>query len=109
MYVKSDSPIASALVIAPKSTPPYQRWCGDYVWINKFIEFLQNYIPIVFHELEKAAKGKVFCDLDMTHAFHQIILSEFTSRMLTVITPWGPVRPIFMKESARHQVYYIKL
>jgi hypothetical protein len=42
--------------------------------------------------------SKVFYDLDTTHAFHQIILSEFTSRMLTVITPWGPVRPIFMPE-----------
>jgi hypothetical protein len=55
----------------------------DYVWINKFIEFIQNYIPIVFNELEKAAE-EVFCDLDMTHAFHQIVLSECTSRMLTV-------------------------
>jgi hypothetical protein len=98
MYIKSDSPIASPLVIAPKSTPPFQRWCGDYVWINKFIEFIQNYIPIVFNELEKAAEGEVFCDLDMTHAFHQIVLSECTSRMLTVITPWGPVRPRYMPE-----------
>jgi hypothetical protein len=55
----------------------------DYVWINKFIEFIQNYIPIVFNELE-GSRGEVFCDLDMTHAFHQIVLSECTSRMLTV-------------------------
>jgi hypothetical protein len=65
---------------------------------GKYIEFLQNYISIVFHKLEKAAKGKVFCDLDMAHTFHQIVLSEFTSRMLTVVAPWGPVRPIFMPE-----------
>jgi hypothetical protein len=53
LYCKSDSPIASPLVIAPKSTPPYQRWCGDYTWINKFIEPIQCYVPIVFSELEK--------------------------------------------------------
>ena len=98
MYVKSDSPIASALVIAPKPTPPFQRWCGDHVWINKYIEFVQHYIPIVSHEIEKAAKGKVFCDLDMKNGFHQIVLAEFTSRMLTIITPWGPVRPLYMPE-----------
>ena len=98
MYVKSDSPIASALVIAPKPTPPFQRWCGDYVWINKWIEFHQNYVPIVFHELEKAAKGKMLCDLDMKNAFHQIVLAEFTSKMLTIVTPWGAVRPLFMPE-----------
>jgi hypothetical protein len=29
MYVPSNSPIASPLVIAPKPTPPYVRFCGD--------------------------------------------------------------------------------
>ena len=98
MYVKSDSPIASPLVIAPKPTPPFQRWCGDYVWLNQYIIYIQHWIPIVFNELEKAAEGKVFSDLDAKHAFHQIILEEATSRMLSILTPWGCVRPEFLPE-----------
>jgi hypothetical protein len=36
-YVPSTSPIASCLVIAPKATKPFIRFCGDYVtllWID---------------------------------------------------------------------------
>jgi hypothetical protein len=44
----------------------------------------------------------------MTHAFHQIVLSECTSRMLTV-NPLGSGWPHMLEELARHQVYYIKL
>ncbi len=98
MYVDSNSAIASPLVIAPKPTPPYVRFCGDYVNLNKFIVFMQMYIPIVMHELEKAAKGKVFHDLDMKNAFHQILLSHATSLLLSIVTPWGTVRPNFMPE-----------
>lgn len=36
---------------------------------------MQMYIPIIMHKLEKAAKGKIFHDLDMKNAFHQIMLS----------------------------------
>jgi hypothetical protein len=50
------------------------------------------------HELEKAAKGKVFHDLDMKNAFHQIMLSLATSLLLSIVTPWGTVRPVFMPE-----------
>ena len=33
-YVPSDSSVASCLVIAPKTTTPFIRLCGDYVTIN---------------------------------------------------------------------------
>jgi hypothetical protein len=82
LYSRSDSAVVSPLVIAPKSTYPFQRWCGDYVWINTYIKKTQAYIPIISKELEKAAKGKIFCDLDMTHAFHQIPLATYTGKML---------------------------
>lgn len=39
-YRKSRSSIASPLVFAPKATKPFIRTCGDYVYINKFIETL---------------------------------------------------------------------
>ena len=71
-YEESESPIASPLVIAPKSTAPYIRFCGDYRKINEFIVIPQQPIPIVQHELVKAAKYCYFVDLDMANSFHQI-------------------------------------
>lgn len=97
-YVESDSPIASPLVIAPKATAPFIRFCGDYREVNKFITIPQQPIPIVQHALTKAAKYKVFVDLDMTNSFHQIPLSEDFSNLLSVQMPWGLFRPKFLPE-----------
>ena len=36
-YAPSTSPIASPLVIAPKATAPFIRYCGDYREVNKYI------------------------------------------------------------------------
>ena len=92
------SPIASPLVIAPKATSPYIRFCGDYRRINDFISIPKHPIPIVPHELTKASQFKVFIDLDMTNSFHQLPLSEPASQLLSVQTPWGLVRPKFLPE-----------
>ena len=97
-YEYSDSPIASPLVIAPKATPPHIRFCGDYKLINEIISIPQQPIPIVQHELTKAAKFKVFVDLDMANSFHQIPLSKEFSDILSVQTPWGLVKPKFLPE-----------
>lgn len=98
LYVDSDSPIASPLVIAPKATAPFIRFCGDYREVNKFIEISQKPIPIVQHELTKAAKFRIYIDLDMANSFHQIPLTEVASRLLSIQTPWGLVRPLFLPE-----------
>ena len=95
---KCTSAIASPLVIAPKATEPFIRICGDYREVNEFITIPKHPIPIVQHELTKAAQFKVFVDLDMTNSFHQIPLSEATSNLLSVQTPWGLVRPKFLPE-----------
>ena len=95
---KCTSPIASPLVIAPKATYPYIRYCGDYRRINDYIEIPQQPIPIVQHELVKASKFRVFVDLDATNSFHQFPLSEEASNLLSVQTPWGLVRPKFLPE-----------
>ena len=92
------SAIASPLVIAPKATSPYIRFCGDYRAINEFITIPKHPIPVVQHELTKASQFKVFVDLDMTNSFHQIPLSEESSNLLSVQTPWGLVRPKFLPE-----------
>ena len=95
---KCTSPIASPLVIAPKATAPFIRFCGDYRRINEYISIPQHPIPVVAHELAKASQFKVFVDLDMTNSFHQIPLSEQASQLLSVQTPWGLVRPKFLPE-----------
>lgn len=97
-YVDSRSSIASPLVIAPKATAPFIRFCGDYREVNKYVSIPQQPIPIVQHELVKAAKYKVYVDLDMANSFHQIPLSEEFSNLLSVQTPWGLFRPLFLPE-----------
>ena len=97
-YVKSNSPIACPLVVAPKATAPFIRLCGDYRPINSFITISQEPIPHVQQSLAKAAGWKVFVDLDMTNSFHQIPLDEASSNLLSVSTPWGLYRPLFLPE-----------
>lgn len=97
-YRESRSPIASPLVFAPKATPPYIRTCGDYTYINAFIDNGHFYIPVVSHELQKIIRFRVFLDIDMTNAFHQLRLARLTSSRLSVQTPWGQFEPIFMPE-----------
>jgi len=97
-YEKSNSPIASPLVIAPKATAPFIRFCGDYREVNKFIRIPQQPIPIVKHELMKAQRYSVYVDLDMANSFHQIPLDEQFSNILSVQTPWGLVKPRFLPE-----------
>jgi len=98
MYVDSDSSIASPLVVAPKATKPFIRLCGDYRWVNQYVKTAQYYIPHVTKELERAAGYTYFIDLDLTNAFHQIVLSKETSEVLSVTTPWGLKRPVFLPE-----------
>ena len=97
-YVESDSPIASPLVIVPKATQPFIRFCGDYRKINEYIDVPQQPIPVPKYELEKAAKYKYFVDLDMANSFHQLPLTDAFSKLLSVQTPWGLFRPKFLPE-----------
>ena len=92
------SRICSPLVIAPKATAPFIRFCGDYRRINEYISIPHHPIPVVVHELAKAAKFKVFVDLDMTNSFHQIPLSRQAAQLLSIQTPWGMVQPKFLPE-----------
>ena len=54
-YVPSRSPIASPLVVAPKTTTPFIRLCGDYRPVNTYIRIPQEPIPHVQQTLMKAA------------------------------------------------------
>jgi hypothetical protein len=97
-YEPSSSPIASCLVIAPKSTAPFIRFCGDYVSINRFIDTGHFPIPHVQRSLDKIIQFSVFVDLDLVNSFHQFLLGKDTSAKLSVQTPWGQVQPKFMPE-----------
>ena len=97
-YEDSNSSIASPLVISPKATAPFIRYCGDYREVNKYIKVPQQPIPIVKHALTKAARYKVYVDLDMANSFHQLPLSSEFKDILFVQTPWGLVRPKFLPE-----------
>jgi hypothetical protein len=97
-YQKSRSPWASCLVVAPKATPPYIRFCGDYVQINKHMQCGNYTIPNVKHELNKIINYKMFADIDLTNAFHQVRLDPDTSEKLSIQTPWGQYEPMFMPE-----------
>ena len=101
MYEKGDSPWASPLVVAPKATDPYIRMCGDYRWLNLYIDLIQAYIPNVQKEILKASGFKYFLDFDLTNSFHQIKISKDTSMKLALQTPYGQILPKFMPEGVK--------
>ena len=98
MYRESKSPWASPLVTAPKATPPFLRFCGDYRKINTYVVMPQAYIPQVQHEIEKAMGFRIFIDIDMSNAYHQLPITERSSQILAIQTPWGLVEPRFLPE-----------
>ena len=98
MYEPSTSPYCSPLVVASKATEPFIRCCGDYVEYNKGIETIHYPIPNVLNELNKIKGFKVYADMDMATAFHQIPIGPLTSRLLSVQTPFGQFQPRFMPE-----------
>jgi hypothetical protein len=93
-YQPSTSPITSPLVVAPKATAPFIRICGDYRKINEYVKASNYPIPNVIHELHKVSKFKIFSDLDVANAFHEIRLHPDTGRRLSVQTPWGQFEPV---------------
>lgn len=98
LLVPSTSGVVSPIVVAPKATAPFIRICGDFTGINRYIIMPHVPIPNVKHSLEKISKFKIFLDVDVTNAFHQFKLGEYTSNMLSIITPFGTFRPLFMLE-----------
>ena len=98
MFERSDSSITSPMTVATKKTPPYFRLAGDYRWLNQFILMVQSYVPVIMDELYRAKGWRYFADIDWRAAFHQIPLSKRTSKLMTLMTVLGPLRPKFMME-----------
>ena len=101
MYVPSDSPMISAMVDADKDSPPWVRLCGDYIFVNKHMETQHAWLPDVRSKLEEFAGYSYYTELDMTNSFHQFPLDLESSRKLTILTPRGPLRPLFMPEGIK--------
>jgi hypothetical protein len=70
--------------MTPKATYPFIRFCGDYVTINRYIATGHCVIPNVRHELEKIINYRIYLDIDLTNAFHQIRLDRETAKRLSV-------------------------
>jgi hypothetical protein len=97
-YTESTSDIAVNLVVASKATPPYIRLCGNYPDTNSYLTVPRYPIPNVEHELGRIRTFTHFIDIDMMNSFHQIPLSEATSNKLSIITPFGLYRPLYLPE-----------
>ena len=108
MYQYSTSPVASPLHIAPKATPPYIRFCGDYTQLNRYIRCHHGYTPMIKHLITKIYGYKVFAEIDLTNAFHQIRIGDETSAKLSIQTPWGQVQPKFMPEGVAPASIYLQ-
>ena len=98
-YTDSTSDVAVNLVIAGKATPPYVRLCGNYPATNSYLDGIPSYpIPNVPYEICRLRNFLYYIDADAGNAFHQLRLSFNTSNKLSIITPWGLFRPLFMPE-----------
>jgi hypothetical protein len=97
-FVKCDSPWASPLTVAPKATDPFIRLCINLMRVNKYLQYGHTYIPHVQHTIQQLKGFKYFLDIDARNGYHQVPLAEATSMRLSVQTPWGQFRPMFMPE-----------
>lgn len=97
-YRPSTSDRACCLVIAPKATAPWIRFCGDYTPVNNYLECGHYPIPKVQHRIANIIKYRIFLDFDMTNSYHQIPIGDITSKNLSLQTPWGQVEPMFLPE-----------
>lgn len=98
MLADSKSAVVSPMTVAPKTTEPFLRICGDYKDANTYVVINYYHIPKPEEEIKKASAFRIYIDLDLANSFHQLRLGELTSLLLSVSTPFGPKRPLFMPE-----------
>ena len=81
---------AAPLVPIVKSDKQSIRLCGDYkVTLNKAIVTDQYIMPKAEDIFARLAGGKVFCKLDMSEAYTQLVLDEESASLAAVNTPKG--------------------
>jgi len=94
----STSPVASNITVASKATPLYVRICGNFRIINKYIITNHGPLPDVRLNIDRISDYTIFADIDLKNGFPQLRVSEQTSRMLSIVTPWGHYQSPFMQE-----------
>ena len=106
MYVPSTSPYAVNLVVATKQTHPFIRFCGNYPPTNLYITIPKFPIPNIEYSLGKIRPFHYYLDFDMANGYHQLKLGENTSDRLSIVTPFGCYKPLYMPEgiSAASQI-----
>ena len=95
---KSDSPHASPIVVSPKATAPFIRFCYNLQVVNGFMKLGHYPIPIIRDVIDRIGAHCVFIDTDMKRSYHQFKLDAETSAKLSVVTPFGQYEPIHMPE-----------
>ena len=96
--IPSTSPVAPNITVASKATPPYVRLCGDFRIVNKYV--ITNHGPLsdVRLNIDRISNYSIFADIDLKNGFHQVRATEQTSRMISIVTPWGQFQSPFMQE-----------
>lgn len=61
--------------------------------VNRYIYELHFPLPLIQADLEKAAGAKLFCELDMTHGYWQLLLHEKSQECQSFVTLDGLFTP----------------
>lgn len=86
----SHSDWATPLVVVPKKEGDKLRLCGDFkVTVNPVLKMDHYPLPQPEELFTSVCDGKVFCVLDLSSAYQQVVLSEESRRILTVNTHKG--------------------
>lgn len=86
----SRSDWATPLVVVPKKEGDELRLCGDYkVTVNPVLKTDHYPLPQPEELFTALAEGKVFCALDLSSAYQQVLLSPEARQILTINTHKG--------------------
>lgn len=84
----SQSEYASPIVVVKKKNGE-PRLCVDYRRLNRKIVRDRYPLPLVEDQLDKLAKAKVFCTLDLKDGFFHVPVDEPSIRYTSFVTPDG--------------------
>ena len=103
-FVSSDSPVASQWFVVnkgkmlPDGSYPQIRGVAHYAWLRKYISIPQHPLKNVQHTINLISQYRFYTAMDLMNAFHQIPITERTSKLFTVVSHWGAYRPLFLPE-----------
>jgi hypothetical protein len=90
--VSGPSEWSSRIVVVPKGTSGQVRITQDLRELNKFVVPEKQPIPTFEEVTAEMAGSKIFSELDVAKAFHQIEVDEESRHLLTFSTPLGLMR-----------------